>query len=432
LDPYLARESINTVNRDRCYFLLLNIGHFLDHLFTLIFATVAALALHREWGVGYADLLVYATPGFFAFGVFALPAGWLADRWSRDGMMVVFFVGIGLSAIATSFAATPMHIGAGLFVIGMFAAIYHPVGLAIVTMTWRNTGMRIAANGVWGNLGVASAALITGYMIDNGGWRMAFIVPGFFSIITGMAYLTLRWEAIGVDRATPKSTAQVSDTVQSPSYRTLLIRVSAIVFLTTAVSSIIFQSTTFALPKIFDERLQGLASQLATLTGKLGEEGHGDVATIVGAMAFIVFAVASIAQIIVGSMLDRFGPRPVFMAVAVLQLVFFSLMPGLTDGVAFVVALGFMLGAFGQIPINDYMIGKMASGAYRARIYGIRYVVAFSVLAMSLPLIAFVYEYWGFDMLFRILAGAALLILCAVMALPPRLPTPVSTSAAAE
>ncbi|MGI9488977.1 MAG: MFS transporter, partial [Geminicoccaceae bacterium] len=119
---------------DRLYFLLLNIGHFLDHLFMLIFATVAALALYREWGVSYAELLAYATPGFFAFGVFALPAGWLADRWSRDGMMCVFFFGVGLASIATSFAATPLQIGIGLFVIGMFAAIYHPVGLAIVTM----------------------------------------------------------------------------------------------------------------------------------------------------------------------------------------------------------------------------------------------------------------------------------------------------------
>ena len=150
------------MTRDRAYFLLLNIGHFLDHLFMLIFATVAALALHREWGLGYAALLAYATPGFFAFGVFALPAGWLADRWSRDGMMAVFFIGIGMASILTGYAQTPLQIGIGLFVVGMFAAIYHPVGLAIVTMKWRNMGMRIAANGVWGNLGVASAALITG------------------------------------------------------------------------------------------------------------------------------------------------------------------------------------------------------------------------------------------------------------------------------
>src|SRR5438045_8473532 len=93
-----------SMNRDRTHFLFLNIGHFLDHLFTLIFATVAALALYREWGLGYADLLKYATPGFFAFGVFALPAGWLADKWSREGMMSTFFIGIGLASIVTAFA----------------------------------------------------------------------------------------------------------------------------------------------------------------------------------------------------------------------------------------------------------------------------------------------------------------------------------------
>ena len=131
-------------------------------------------------------------------------------------------------------------------------------------------------------------------------------------------------------------------------------------------------------------------------------------------------------------MLDRYGPRRIFMAVAAIQLVCFSLMPGLTDEIALVVALGFMLGAFGQIPINDYMVGKMASGAFRARIYGVRYVVAFSALAAALPLIAFVYDTWGFDTLFRILAGAALVIFCAVAILPKRLPTPATAPAPAE
>ena len=186
--------------RERLHFLLLNLGHFLDHLFTLIFATVAALALHREWGLGYADLLKYATPGFFAFGVFALPAGWLADKWSREGMMSVFFVGIGFASIATAFARTPLEIGIGLFVVGVFAAIYHPVGLAIVVEKWKNTGMRIAVNGVWGNLGVASAALLTGYFIDHGGWRIAFIVPGIVSILIGIAYTVLMWPEMTAPR----------------------------------------------------------------------------------------------------------------------------------------------------------------------------------------------------------------------------------------
>ena len=410
------------MNRDRAHFLLLNIGHFLDHLFTLIFATVAALTLTRDWGMSYGELLAYATPGFLAFGLFSLPAGWLADKWSREGMMVVFFLGIGVTSIVTSFAATPLQIGAGLFAIGIFAAIYHPVGLAIVTMKWRNTGMRIAVNGVFGNLGVASAALITGYFIDNGGWRTAFVVPGIISIGIGIAYAVLQWAEISPAPATVAKAAAPAPPIAADK-RAIILRVSAIVFATTAISSIIFQSTTFALPKIFDEKLRGLAGSAAAWADRVGLPINADIATAVGIFAFVVFAVASMAQLVVGSMLDKHGPRRVFLTVAAIQLVFFGLMPGLSDTLALAVAFGFMLGAFGQIPINDYMIGRMASGPMRARIYGVRYVVSFTVLAAALPLIAVIHERWGFDMLFHVLAGAALATILVVALLPRELPT---------
>jgi MFS family permease len=407
------------MTRDRTHFLFLNVGHFLDHLFTLIFATVAALALSREWNLGYGELLKYATPGFFAFGLFSYPAGWFADKWSREGMMVVFFVGIGLAAIATGFAQTPLQVGVGLFVIGVFAAIYHPVGLAMVTAKWKNTGMRLAVNGVWGNLGVASAALITGYLIDNGGWRMAFILPGVFSALVGLAYWLARREEISSERTTTKPAGSVTQAIDSKS---LLLRVSLIVFMTTAVSSIIFQSTTFALPKIFDERLRGIAAVAAAWLRDHGLGGRADVATMVGALAFMVFAVASMAQLVVGSLLDKYGARPVFMAAALVQLVFFGLMAGSQEMWALVLALGFMLGAFGQIPINDFMIGKMASGPARARVYGIRYVVSFTALAAALPLISIIYERWGFDTLFYVLSAAAAVILALVSCLPRQMP----------
>jgi len=396
--------------RERLHFLLLNVGHFLDHLMTLVFATVAALILAREWGLGYGELLTYATPGFFAFGVFALPAGWLADRWSREGMMCVFFIGIGLASIATAFARTPLEMAIGLFVVGVFAAIYHPVGLAIVVERWKGTGMRIAVNGVWGNLGVGSAALITGFFIDHGGWRVAFIVPGLIAVVIGIAYTVLMWPE--VVRVRPRL-AQARAVASMPDdLRALLVRVSAIVFLTTAVSSVIFQSTTFALPKVFDERLGGIAVS----------------ATAIGGFAFAVYAIASVGQLIVGHFLDRLGARTVFVAAAAVQLIFFAVMPGLSDWAALLCATVFMLAAFGQIPINDYMIGRLADGQWRARIYGVRYVVSFTVLAATLPLIAYVYESWGFDTLFRVLAVSAAIILLAVLMLPQRLPQPAAAA----
>jgi MFS family permease len=259
---------------------------------------------------------------------------------------------------------------------------------------------------VWGNLGVASAALITGYFIDHGGWRTAFVVPGVVSILIGIAYTALMWPEIV--RPKERKRAAGPARVLPADIKALLLRVSAIVFLTTAVSSIIFQSTTFALPKVFDERLQGIALSATTL----------------GQLAFVVFAVASLGQLVVGHFLDRVGPRTVFIATAAIEVTFFLLMPGLIDWAALVCALAFMLAAFGQIPINDYMIGRLAEGEWRARIYGVRYVVSFTVLAATLPLIAFVYERWGFDVLFLVLAASAAVILSAVVMLPSRLPQP--------
>jgi MFS family permease len=287
-----------------------------------------------------------------------------------------------------------------------------------VTQKWKNTGMRLAVNGVWGNLGVASAALITGYLIDNGGWRMAFIIPGSFSLAVGVAYGLMRREEISTEGAA-RSAAGAG---QATNLGALFWRVSLIVFLTTAVSSIIFQATTFALPKIFDERLQGLSTEAVGWLQSHGLGGRADVATMVGVFAFTVFAVASMAQLVVGSLLDRVGARPVFMGAAAIQLVFFGLMAGSREGWALALALGFMLGAFGQIPINDFMIGKMASGAARARVYGIRYVVSFTALAAALPLISIVYQRWGFDTLFYVLSAAAAVILALVSCLPRQLP----------
>ena len=412
------------MNRDQAHFLLLNIGHLLDHLFVLVFATVAALQLSIQWGVDYATLVTYATPGFVAFGVFSLPAGWLADRWSREGMMIVFYFGIGITAILTGFAENPTQVAIGLVGVGMFAAIYHPVGLAIVTAKWKNAGMRIAVNGVWGNLGVASAALLTGFLIDVAGWRAAYWVPGGFSVLVGVVYLAVRRDAIGEKEAAPAKPVSADPSLQGDgAYRALLLRISAIVFVTTAFASMIFQSTTFALPKVFAERMQGLAEQMSGVAEGFGYADFG-IASIIGATTAVVFIVASGAQLVVGRALDRYGARPVFLTVSGMQITFFLLMPGLNDGLALAAAIGFMLGAFGQVPINDFLISRLAAGPNRARIYGVRFVLAFLSMAIALQLVAVVHRNWGFDTLFYLLCGCAAVVFLAVWQLPRKMPQP--------
>ena len=399
------------MTRSRLHFLFLNFGHFIDHFFMLIFATVAALTLTREWGMSYGELIPYATPGFIAFGAFALPAGWLADKWSRPGMMALFFIGVGACSVLTALAQTPLQMGAALFALGMFAAIYHPVGIPLVIEGRARTGMPIAINGVFGNLGVASAALITGFMIDNAGWRAAFIWPGVLCIGIGIAYL---WLISRMPRQA-KASGPVKKKSAVQSYKGVsLIRIFAIILATTALGGIIFQSTTFALPKIFDERLGGMALS----------------ATLVGWYTFLVFALAALAQLVVGYLLDRHSARLVFIGVAALQAGFFAIMPGLNDWAALAVAFAFMLAVFGQIPINDVLLGRLTTSEWRSRAFACRYIVTFSALAASIPMIAWVHANWGFDRLFMGLAVTALFILLAVIMLPRAMPTGAQGAAA--
>ena len=392
------------MSRERLNFLFLNVGHFLDHLFMLIFATVAALRLAEEWGMSYAALIPYATPGFVAFGICAIPAGWLADKWSREGMMIIFFIGIGASSIATALADSPVQIAAGLFAIGVFAAIYHPVGLAMVVHGRTKTGIPLAINGVFGNLGVAAAALLTGWFIDTGGWRNAFVLPGVVSIGLGVAYAVFVWTgregraAVRAQGAGAKKSGAAALSIE----RATFVRVLSIIVFTTAIGGLIFQSTTFALPKIFDERLTDIAGS----------------ATAVGAWAFLVFSVAALAQLVVGYLVDHHSVRTVFAFVAGLQAAFFAIMYQLDGIPALLVSVAFMLVVFGQIPINDVLVGRITKSEWRSRVYSIRYIVTFSVMASTLPVIAGIHATWGFAMLFVVMAVAASAIFAAVLMLP--------------
>src|SRR5947208_3998974 len=101
------------MNDRRMLVAFLNLGHLLDHLVMLVFPTVV-LALSRDWNRPYSELLPLSLGSFIAFGAFALPAGWLADHWSRYRMMALFFFGIGASLFVTGFAAAPWQIALGL------------------------------------------------------------------------------------------------------------------------------------------------------------------------------------------------------------------------------------------------------------------------------------------------------------------------------
>src|SRR4029077_9084672 len=273
----------------------INLGHLLDHLVMLVFPTVV-LALGREWGMPYSELLPLALGGFIAFGALPIPAGWLADHWSRYKMMAVFFFGIGGALFLTGFASSPWQIAAGLTLTGMFAAIYQPVGIAMLVAAPKNLGMALGWNGLWGNLGLAFAAIVSGALMDLWSWRAAFFVPGLAAIAAGAAFLLLVPD--------PGPVAKKSKTIGLHLDARTMAQIFVILLVATCCGGVIFNSTTVAMPKIFDERLRALTQT------NLG----------VGALVALVYSIAAFAQVLMGNLIDRFEMKHLMIAVGLVQI----------------------------------------------------------------------------------------------------------------
>ena len=385
----------------------INLGHFLDHLVMLVFPTVV-VALGREWDRPYSELLPLALGGFIAFGAFALPAGWLADHWSRYKMMAVFFFGIGAAMLLTGMAQSPWQIGAGLTLIGVFAAIYHPVGIAMLVASPEKMGRALGWNGLWGNLGLAAAALVAGALMDLWGWRAAFFVPGVFCLLSGIAFLRLVPD--------PGPVQKKSKTIGLHIDAATMARVFAILLIATACGGVIFNSTTVAMPKVFDERL---ASLTQTSFG-------------IGALVAFVYSLAALAQLAMGSLIDRFELRKLMIGIALIQIPLLAVAANVEGWAMLAAALAMMLAVFGQIPLNDVIVGKYVADEYRARVLSVRYVVSLGVAAVAVPLIAVLHRTeGGFRNVFLVLAALAGGMLLASLFFPSRRTITQAQSAAA-
>ena len=265
------------MSNDRLRFLFLNLGHAYAHLFMLLYATVV-LARQAQSGLDYGELLLPSTAGFVAFAAGTLPAGWLGDRWSRQGLPAVMFLGLGAASLLTALAGETWQLAADLAAIGLFAAIYHPIGIAMVAEEADQLGRALGVNGVWGNMGVAAAALLAGTLSAAWGWRAAFALPGAVALATGVGFLLLiRHAPPAKERRTPPPAR--------PASPALVRRVFVFIPVASLFGGLVFSAMIVALPKILAEALAG----------------GGDGLLSAGSLAAAIFAIAAFAQIVTGA-----------------------------------------------------------------------------------------------------------------------------------
>jgi MFS family permease len=373
--------------------LLINAGHLIDHLMLLIFAT-AVSTIAAEFGFArWEDLMPYTMGAFVMFGLCSLPAGRLGDHWGRRQMMLMFFFGVGGAATLVGLAGNEWQLAAALTLVGMFAAIYHPIGIPMLVRDAKNAGLTIGINGLFGNLGIAVAAVSTGLLIQYSGWRAAFVVPGIASIACGIAFALLVPREVGSPANRPgKKPIEVPKGV--------LVRVVALMTATAVFGTIIFNFTTNGNLELLRERLQWLGDSPATL----------------GALLASVYLIASLAQVAVGTLLDRFPVRQVMWPIVGLQIPLFILAAN-TDGWAFYAVLtALMVFVFGAIPFTDTMVVRFVDDRMRSRVTGTRFFIAFGVSSAVVGLLGPLVKAAGFTTMLYVMAAVAVCTtLCAAM-----------------
>ena len=370
----------------------LNWAHAIDHFVILIYPTVV-IELAAIYGRSYASLIALSTASFVAFGLFSLPAGWLGDHWSRRNLMLAFYIGCGLSLVAAAFAPSLTSLAIALFSLGVFAAIYHPVGTAMIIEHAKERGRTLAFNGVCGNLGVSLAAGITAALTAAFSWRGAFLVPGLICVATGIVYFWLS----PPEQRHAAARSRAPDVLLSPTIAAVIFALFVVVALS---AGLVFNTISVALPKIVDERV-----------------GDGIPLVLVGGLTTAVFLCGAVAQITVGRLVERIPPHILFAAIAIMQFtgVVWS---AYASGATLLIALAFTMAAiYGQITVNDLLIARYTADAWRSRVYAVRYFITFMISGAAVSMIAVLYGRGGFGLVLGVTAVVAMGFLIAAIAI---------------
>lgn len=370
----------------------LNWAHAIDHFVLLIYPTIV-IGLEVVYQRSYSELIALSSTAFVAFGVFSLPAGWLADRWSRRNMMAAFYIGCGLSLAGAGLAPNLTILAIAMFALGMFASIYHPVGMAMLIEASNARGRTLAFNGVCGNLGVSLAAGISAALATWFGWRAAFYAPAVLLVATGILYLWLTPD----DRHHAKRRQSAPAVPLTPRLAVMLFGLFIVIALSAGLT---FNVLTIALPKIIDERL---SKDLPLV--------------LVGSIATAVLVCGALAQLTVGRVVEWVPPHVIFAIVTGIGFLG-NLWAAYAGGTALLIALAIAIAAiYGQVTVNDMIMARYTADAWRGRVYAVRYFLLFISAGAAIGMISLLHETGGFTLVLGVNAIIALLLFITTLAL---------------
>ncbi|MGG5809337.1 MFS transporter [Falsiroseomonas sp. CW058] len=352
-----------------------NAAHVFTHYGLLILATAVLAMVVQDgatFGTVYGPILALGTGMFVVYGLGSLPMGWLAERTGRPALLLAFFLGTGAGMVLAGLAAGPWTLAAALFVAGAFSAIYHPIGTAmLVDAAGDRVGASVGVNGVFGNLGVALAPVVTAACSAFLGWRWGFILPGLLCIGCGLLYLANGLTDVAKAKAAARPFPEIPPAV---------VRRAVIVLLAIATTSgFVFNGFTLLLPKLMEERLAG----------------SPDLLPVVGLLAFLVTICGGLTQFTVGRMIDRMTLRRVFLPLAIVQAPLLLALTQVSGWPVLLLAALVCASVFGQVTVNETMTARYVAPALRAKLYSIRFSVGFLGAATASPIVGWLHDSAG-------------------------------------
>jgi MFS family permease len=402
-----------------------SVGHALMHYMAAFFPYIA-VGMAATWGEPGKPLdhQVVLLPlwqlAAFLIGLGALPAGWLSDRWSAPGMMVVMFFGMGAASIACALVPDRdfLLLELAMAAMGLFAAIYHAVGIAWVMRTASRPGHAMGINGVFGSAGLAACGAGTGLLINLFSWRAAFLVPGIVCLLAGLGLL-YHWRNGRVgDRPMPAMRSK-------PPSRGDLVRVFVILTVTMFAGGVIWQAIQYGAPGLFEQRMAAEIDWLQNLTnGQLAAEAK-KMAFWVGLFGSAVYVASGITQYFLGGLSDRYSLKRVYAVAAFLQILAMlglALLPGY--GVVLAAAASAIISSASG-PAENLLIGRYTPTKYHGIGFGAKFIVAFGAGPVAIWLIAHLKARTGdLELLFLGLAATGILVWLVTLMLPSSDDTP--------
>ena len=387
------------------------LGHLYIHLCTAFFFVIV-LSLESVWQRPYHELIELWTLGSLMVGVVALPAGMLGDKLGASRMMVAYFLGMGGCAVAAGLADSPDALMWCLAGMGVFAAIYHPVGIPWLV---RNAGTRrgkvLGFNGIFGSLGTALAGVVAGSLIDLSSWRAAFIVPGVVCVLTGVALTGFLLSGrISDSPIAARDDASIS--------RSDMWRVFAILVTTMFLLALVYQSIQTSLPKLMEQRHQGLA---------------GDGVFGIGLLVAAVYTAAAFMQVVGGHLADRYPLKIVYIGALLIQVPTLWLAASLGGLPLLVVATIMVMAGVGALPAENMLLARYTPQSRHGLVFGIKFVLSFGAAPLAVQLVATVSGRTGdFYWVYALLTVFAFAAVCVALLLPRAGAMPVPQSAGAD